>query len=315
MPRIKIFLDKHRGNIIIALYCFILSISHIMEKNDIVYWENFGNKIEKLKNSDKDSIQVVSDFDWTLTYIKNKATNKVVPAIISVLYNEWYLSKDYSEKAKELENTYKPIEKDESLWLDERKEKMAEWWKKHNELLIKSWLTKQHIDSVIDSGIVQLRDGCNKFFEVLHNQWIPIMIFSASWLWTYAISTYLQRAWINYDNIHIVSNDFVWDDGWNAISWKEPFVTSLNKDETLISNKIFPEIYKEIKDKKDVVLLWNSLWDVPMASDSNNNFVLRVWFLWEDNMDKLEKFKEKFDIVLIWDWWMDEIIEILKQNI
>ena len=49
--------------------------------------------------------------------------------------------------------------------------------------------------------------------------------------------------------------------------------------------------------------------------DSNNNFVLRVWFLWEDNMDKLEKFKEKFDIVLIWDWWMYEIIDILTQNI
>lgn len=285
-----------------------------MEKNTILYWVNFENKIKKYKNFNKSFFHVVSDFDWTLTYMKNKKTNKITPSIISVLYNEWYLSDDYSTNAKKLENIYKPIEMDESLWLEEKQEKMIEWRKRHNELLIKSWLNKHHIDSIIDSDLIQLRNNCNKFFKILHNLNIPIIIFSASWLWTYAISSYLEKSWINYDNIHIVSNDFIWNDNWDAISRKEPFITSLNKDETLISNRIFPEVYDNIKEKKNIILLWNSLGDISMAKDSNNNLVIRIWFLAEENIKYLEKFKENFDIVLIWDGWMDEIMDIFFVN-
>lgn len=286
-----------------------------MEINEIIYWTKFEDKIKKLHDCSHELIQVISDFDWTLTYIKNRKTNEVVPAIISILYNKWYLSEEYSQKAKELESIYIPIEKDETIPLETRKLKMDERWRRHKELLVKSGLTKKHIDDVVDSGAIQLRDGCDKLFEILKNLNIPVTILSASWLWTYAISSYLKKNNINYDNIHFVSNEFIWDDNWNAISWKEPFVTSLNKDETVISSETHPELYNQIKNRKNVILLWNSTWDASMAKDEDNDLVLRIWFLDDKNSSKLEKFKELFDIVLVWDWDMNEVINIINRNL
>ena len=46
---------------------------------------------------------------------------------------------------------------------------MDEWWRRHKELLVESGLTKKHIDDVVDSGAIQLRDGCDKVFEILKN--------------------------------------------------------------------------------------------------------------------------------------------------
>lgn len=286
-----------------------------MEINEIIYWTNFEDKIKKLHDCSNELIQVISDFDWTLTYIKNRKTNEVVPAIISILYNKWYLSEEYSKKAKELESIYIPIEKDEIIPLETRKLKMDERWRRHKELLVKSGLTKKHIDEVVDSGAIQLRDGCDKFFEILKNLNIPVTILSASWLWTYAISSYLKKNNIDYDNIHFVSNEFIRDENWNATSWKEPFVTSLNKDETVISSETYPELYNQIKNRKNVILLWNSTWDASMAKDEDNNLVLRIWFLDDKNSSKLEKFKELFDIILIWDWDMNEVIDIINRNL
>ena len=293
-------------------YINIYVLQNNMENNEVIYWKNFKSKIEKLFGINPDLIQVISDFDWTLTYIKNKKTNEVVPAIISILYNKWYLSEEYSKKAKELENIYIPIEKDENIPLETRKLKMNEWRRRHKELLVQSGLSKKHIDDVVDSGVIQLRDGYDKLFEILNNENIPITIFSASWLWTYAISSYLEKNNINYSNIHFVSNEFIWDDKWNAVSWKEPFITSLNKDETVISNDTYPELYEKIKNRKIIILLWNSTWDAAMAKDEDNDLVLRIWFLEDKNSSKFEKFKKLFDIVLVWDGWMDEIISIIK---
>ena len=292
-----------------------LDILFIMENNEIIYWEKFEDKIQKLRNCNPDLIQVISDFDWTLTYIKDKKTNEIIPAIISVLYNKWYLSQEYSKKAKELESIYIPIEKDENIPLETRKLKMDEWRRRHKELLVQSGLSKKHIDDVVNSGVIQLRDGCDKFFKMLKDENIPITIFSASWLWTYAISSYLEKNNVNYDNINFVSNEFIWDEKWNAVSWKEPFITSLNKDETVISSDTYPELYEKIKNRKNIILLWNGTWDAAMANDEDNDLVLRIWFLEDKNSSKFEKFKELFDVILLWDWWMHEIIEILDQNI
>jgi hypothetical protein len=163
--------------------------------------------------------------------------------------------------------------------------------------------------------VIQLRDGCDRLFKMLKDENIPTTIFSASWLWTYAISSYLEKNNVNYDNINFVSNEFIWDEKWNAVSWKEPFITSLNKDETVISSDTYPELYEKIKDRKNVILLWNGTWDAAMAKDEDNDLVLRIWFLEGKNSSKFEKFKKLYDVVLIWDWWMEEIIDILSQNI
>ena len=204
-----------------------------METNEVIYWNKFENKINKLYNSDCKSLQVISDFDWTLTYIKDKKTNETIPGIISILYNKWYLSKEYSKKAKDLENIYIPIERNEEIPLEIRKEKMIEWRWRHEELLINSWLKKVHIDSVINSNIIQFRNWYDKFFQLLNEKNIPITIFFFFLFGTYAISWFLKKSNINFNNIYIISNEFIRDENWNAISRKTPLITSLNNGSEL----------------------------------------------------------------------------------
>jgi hypothetical protein len=40
-----------------------------------------------------------------------------------------------------------------------------------------------------------------------------------------------------------------------AVDWLEPIITSSNKDETVITEENFPEIYNEIKDRKNVIII------------------------------------------------------------
>jgi hypothetical protein len=47
--------------------------------------------------------------------------------------------------------------------------------------------------------------------------------------------------------LYIISNEYIWDENGFAIGRTEPVITSLNKNETVISEKRFPEIYHEIE--------------------------------------------------------------------
>jgi hypothetical protein len=57
---------------------------------------------------------------------------------------------------------------------------MDEWRRRHKELLVQSGLSKKHIDDVVNSGVIQLRDGCDRLFKMLKDENIPTTIFSAS---------------------------------------------------------------------------------------------------------------------------------------
>lgn len=56
---------------------FYFNVLYVMENNEVIYWEKFEAKIKKLHGCNPDLIQVVSDFDWTLTYIKDKKKMKL----------------------------------------------------------------------------------------------------------------------------------------------------------------------------------------------------------------------------------------------
>jgi cytosolic 5'-nucleotidase 3 len=72
-----------------------------------------AEKIKKFSEGGLDTIQVVSDFDKTLT--KFKINGEKVSSVISVLRDEKYLTPDYSDRAKALFNLYHPFEIDSTL--------------------------------------------------------------------------------------------------------------------------------------------------------------------------------------------------------
>lgn len=277
----------------------------MLDSENIIYTSEAQPKIEKIIAWWTERLQVIADFDKTLTYWNQQS-------IIAVLYNYNYLSVDYSKKAKELENFYMPKEEDQNIPFDERKILMNEWWVKHEQLLIESWLSKKHIENVVNSWILKLREWCHDMLNQLDSLWIPTIILSASWLWTDSITFYLKEHLDNHQKLYIISNEYIWDENWLAIGRTEPVITSLNKNETVISEKRFPRIYHEIHWRKNIILLWDKIEDLNMSDGVNSEIILKIWFLnsWTD--EKIEFYKNYFDVVINWKMWMEGVQRIIS---
>jgi 5'-nucleotidase len=178
--------------------------------------------------------------------------------------------------------------------LQEKTDAMEKWWIDHKKLLIKTWLKKEHILEAVKHKKLQLRDYVKDFLLFLKEHKIPLIIFSASGLWTDSIEMFLKERWIDYDNIFVISNSFIWDEQWNAVDFKKPIIHTFSKNESVIDK--FPSIQDKIKWRNNVLLLWDSLWDANMVKSWN---VIKIWFL-NDKIDELlEEYKKHYDIIIL----------------
>lgn len=244
------------------------------------------------------NIHILSDFDRTMTYSEINGEKK--PSIISLMRdNPEYLWESYAVKAHQLFDYYHKFEIDNSISIKEKEDKMLEWWTKHLELLVVSWLNKYHISECVNSWILKLRSGVINFLEKTNNNNIPFVIITANGLWTDSIELFLQKEKLLFDNIQIVWNQFHYDELWNAIWYKSSIVHVFNKSEVALSQ--YPEIYDKIKNKKNVILLWDSLWDPDMIDWFQPDNILKIWFYNEKTPDNLEKYLEKYDVILTGD--------------
>ena len=116
-----------------------------------------------------------------------------------------------------------------------------------------------------------------------------------------------------YDNIYIISNSFEWDEKGNMIGVKQPIVHSMNKDETVV--KDFPEAFKMVEDRKNVLLLGDILGDIAMIDGFDYDNLIKIGFLNENIDQDLKYFKNDYDIVLLNDSSMKPINNLLKEII
>ena len=274
----------------------------------IINEKELKKKTELFKKQGLNKVHVVSDFDKTLT--TNFVNGEEVPSIISVLRDGSYLTSDYAEKAQKLYNKYHPIEIDHNLSQEKRKKAMHTWWSEHFKLLIKSGLNRRDIKKVVESGKVKLREGIPEMLNFLHNHNIPLIIISGSGLGGDSISMFLEKEGKLYSNIHIVSNSFEWDEKGNAISVKEPITHGMNKDETVLHKFQF---FNKIKDRKNIILLGDSLGDPDMVKGFGYENIIKVGFLNEKVKESLQKYSELYDVLILNDGNFDYINSLLKQ--
>jgi len=278
----------------------------------IIYDTKYINDIIKnIKKDWKKGIHIVADFDRTLT--KAFVNNEPRPSLISVLRSEWILWEEYTKKAYELFNYYHPIEIDQSIPMDKRKKEMQIWWEKHLDLLIKTWLTQKDIEKALKLGKIIFREGVIDFFKVLKENNIPLIIISANGLWSDSINLFLQQNKVNLDNIFVISNKFIWDNSWRAIWYEKSVIHSFNKWETILEE--FPEIYKKVKNRKNVILLGDSLWDPNMVDWFKYKNLIKIGFLNEKEDELLKDYRKKYDIIITWDWTFNFVNNLFKQLI
>ena len=256
-----------------------------------------------------DLVHIITDFDGTLTKANYNETKR--PSIISVLRDdENYLGKEYTIKAHKEYDTYHPIEINNSLDINFRKQKMDEWWKVHLNLLIESKLKFEHIEKVANSGIIELKNNCKELLQFTNTNNIPVVIMSANAIGD-TISIYLDYNDCLFPNIHYITNHFKFDNNGFAIEYSLPIVHSLNKDETVVSD--FPDVFKKIKTRKNVILIGDGDGDSKMSDGFEYNNIIKIGFLNSDLEEKLEYYKSIYDVVIIGDENIDFVLNFLKE--
>ena len=253
-------------------------------------------------------IHVLADFDRTLT--KYFVGGEYIPSVISILRDGNYLSKDYKEQASALYDEYRPIEMDQKVDSETKRKKMEEWWRRHFDLLIRSGLNMEDLERVVKSNKIVFRNSALAFLDYLYKKRIPLVILSSNGLGGDSISMLLKRENVLYDNIHIVSNSFEWDERGNAIAVKEPIITSANKHEVNLENLA---IYNELKKRRNVILLGDSLGDLGMIEGFDYNRLIKIGFLNENVEEQLEEYRKKFDIVITGDGSFKYVNLLLKE--
>lgn len=259
--------------------------------------QNFDIILNKIRQDWFEKLHILADFDKTLT--KAFSNWKKRSSLIAVLRSEWYLSKEYAKEAYSLFDYYNPIEINPDIYMEEKIKEMTNWWNKHLNLLVNSGLTKQDIDNVSNSWIIELRQWVREFLKFLSEKNIPLVIISANWLWTDSIKLYLEKEWVLTNNINIISNSFEWNNDWKAIWYDKRVIHTFNKWEVVLEQ--FPEIYEKIYNRKNVILLWDSLWDHHMVDWFDYDNLIKIGFLNDKEDELLENYEERYDLVLTWD--------------
>lgn len=289
----------------------IKGLKNIPENVIIPNVERLEALLKVFKEEGKEKIHVLADFDRTLT--KAFVNGQKVPSVISILRDGRFLTPEYVQQANELFNQYHPIEIDPDVSLEEKIQKMEEWWRRHFELLLKSGLSKKEINEVAQDLRIQLRPGVKEFLQKLHQQQIPLVVLSSAGLGVESIVMILQREKCFYDNIHIISNEFKYDDQGRAVKVKEPIIHTLNKDETMVSD--FPEIYKQIENRQNVILLGDSVSDIGMVAGFTHKSIIKVGFLNENIDQNMEAYKKNFNLVITEDKDMKFVNQLVNKII
>ena len=269
------------------------------------------DRLETLKGNmakaGQETLYVITDFNRTLTkaYVDGEKT----PSLISVLRDGNHLTSGYAEKAHALFNKYHSIEINPDILDVDKRKAMNDWWREHFALLIKSGLKKKDIEDAVNSGKVHIRDRLPEFFSMLYKHKIPVTIISSNGLGGDSISMYLEKEEILFDNIHIISNSYIWDADGNAIGVKEPIIHVANKDETAIRET---PVYDIIKDRRNVILLGDSPDDIKMANGLNSDNIIKIGFLNENPEKNLEAYKRDFDVVILNDSGMSYVNSLME---
>lgn len=254
-----------------------------------------GDKISKIKEDGLNSLVIISDFDGTLT--RGYSPQGVRESNSSnVLSKKKILGDKYTNIASALERFYLKVENEPTLSIEKRTAYMNRWWTKQWEAMAASGLKRSHIKEVIAKKHITERKHFNDFFDIIYAHNVPLIILSAG------IEDIIEQLIKNQgrltNNVHVVSNRLKFDNKGEFTGENEfgVMITSMNKTSIHIKNRDF---YPIIKDRKNAVLIGDSISDANMDNGMNYDTVLKIGFFRDDGNEKKKiAYQNAFDILL-----------------
>ncbi|XP_061199202.1 7-methylguanosine phosphate-specific 5'-nucleotidase [Neopsephotus bourkii] len=268
--------------------------------------ERAAGIIRSLKEQGASRLQVISDFDMTLS--RFGCNGRRCPTSHNILNDSRVISEDGRKKLKDLLHYYYPIEIDPNRTMEEKGPLMVEWWSRVHELLTQQNIRKGDIAQIVRESGVMLRDGFKELFDQLHKYSVPLLIFSAGV--GDVLEEILRQASVFHANISVVSNYMDFDGDGVLRRFKGPLIHTYNKNNSVLQGT---EYFQQLSTRTSIILLGDSLGDLTMADGvpSVEN-ILKIGFLNDKVEERRGKYLDAYDIVLERDETLDVANGILR---
>eukprot|EP00607_Mallomonas_marina_P008902 CAMPEP_0182423000 /NCGR_PEP_ID=MMETSP1167-20130531/8885_1 /TAXON_ID=2988 /ORGANISM="Mallomonas Sp, Strain CCMP3275" /LENGTH=372 /DNA_ID=CAMNT_0024601569 /DNA_START=84 /DNA_END=1202 /DNA_ORIENTATION=+ len=289
--------------------------------------ESFEKKRQKFVKDGASKLQVVSDFDYTLSTYKLKdsrcqSTHGVIETI---------LPPEAQIRAHELSQYYYPLEVSANLDFATKCELMREWTMKSHDLLVKYGITRKDIKDAVrncfDQQKTKLREEVDGFFLCLQREDIPLLVFSAGIgdvveELLYQGLSHLHRVarpeavaggveesaeMSGYQlpsNVHVVSNRMIFsgpDPQDRLIGFEDLVFHVFNKRATSISHTSFL-LRSDLSHRENLLLVGDSLGDPHMSEglSCKAENTIKIAYL-NDHLERLPSYLEAFDLIILGD--------------
>ncbi|XP_007940322.1 7-methylguanosine phosphate-specific 5'-nucleotidase [Orycteropus afer afer] len=262
--------------------------------------------VDALRRGGGDRLQVISDFDMTLS--RFAYNGKRCPTSYNILDSSKIISEECQKELKALLHRYYPIEIDPHRSVREKLPHMIEWWTKAHDLMCQEKIQKFQIAQVVRESNAMLREGYKKFFSTLYHNNIPLFIFSAGI--GDILEEIIRQMKVFYPNIHIVSNYMDFDENGFLQGFKGQLIHTYNKNSSVCENSSY---FQKFQGKTNVLLLGDSMGDLTMADGVPGvENILKIGFLNDKVEERRERYMDSYDIVLEKDETLDVVNGLLQ---
>ncbi|XP_078012162.1 7-methylguanosine phosphate-specific 5'-nucleotidase isoform X2 [Phascolarctos cinereus] len=253
--------------------------------------------IRSLRKGGCNKLQVISDFDMTLT--RFGFNGKRCPTSYNILDNSKLISEECQKKLKDLLHYYYPIEIDPNRTVKEKFPLMVEWWTKAHNLLCQQKIQKYQIAQIV-------RDS-DAMLSTLYRSNIPLLIFSAGI--GDILEEIIRQMNVFHPNIHVVSNYMDFDESGFLQGFKGNLIHTFNKNSSVLEDSKY---FEQLQAKTNILLLGDSMGDLTMADGvSSVGNILKIGFLNDKVEERRERYMDSYDIVLEKDETLDVVNGIL----
>ncbi|EDO37410.1 predicted protein [Nematostella vectensis] len=262
-------------------------------------------KLCRIYEAGPDKLQIVTDFDKTLTkFIMNGTQGCTVHG---VLETSKYFPESYREKCLALRNHYHPIELS-GISPEEKGPLMVEWWTKAHDLITELNLKKEDLPKILRDANIGLRDGVEWLFVKTYEKNVPVFILSGG-LGDIIEEVIKQQSHL-FDNVTVMANYMKFNEEGVMVGLQDELISSNNKREQTRSHPYF----EKHKDRTNVVVMGDLIQDTDVVGSLKApENVLTIGLLNEKVDERLSAYKEAFDVVVVDDHSIEVVDEVLMQ--
>ncbi|CAI5459328.1 unnamed protein product [Closterium sp. Yama58-4] len=187
--------------------------------------EELQRKKRAMRAAGHDTVQVIADFDRTLTkFTVNGKPGQSCHMLLNLRHPE------LEERGRRLTAKYLPLETDPHLPYEEKFKCMVEWWTAAHELLLESGITRADVTQSVAAANTAFRDGFCDMLALLEAHVVPLLIFSAG-LADVIEELLRQQLPRSFSNVRVVSNRMQFDESGRLVAFPGRIIHVLNKNE------------------------------------------------------------------------------------